>query len=322
MAVIIAERIDEMPRDDWLTLRRGGIGGSDAAACAGVSKYTTPYTLWLDKTGRPFEDNAGEPAYWGTRLEDIIREEIGLRETELTDVMAPYTMYRHDKYEWMFANPDGFAMHPTKGLVLIECKTAGGWTKDGWNDDGTPDAYMLQIQHYMAVLGLQWCIIGCLIEGQRFVSRWVERDDELIADLIDIERSFWEDYVLTDTEPPLLAIAAETKAIRYQFREDTTPAVIFEDGEIEKVQEIRDLQAQARELKKEIDGMKDELRVRLGSAEAGRAADGTELVTWHKHTNQKFDEAAFSATHPDLYAKFHKEVSSRTFLIKKPKSPK
>ena len=53
---------------DWLKYRRRGIGGSDAAAVYGISRYKSPFELWLDKTGQLTEQEAGEPAYWGTQL--------------------------------------------------------------------------------------------------------------------------------------------------------------------------------------------------------------------------------------------------------------
>ena len=37
----------------WLQERRKGIGGSEAAGLVpGLESYTTPYSIWADKTGR------------------------------------------------------------------------------------------------------------------------------------------------------------------------------------------------------------------------------------------------------------------------------
>ena len=40
-----------MGRPEWLALRRKTVGGSDAAGIIGLSKWSTPYTVWADKTG-------------------------------------------------------------------------------------------------------------------------------------------------------------------------------------------------------------------------------------------------------------------------------
>ena len=60
---------------------------------------------------------------------------------------------------------------------------------------------MMQIQHYMAVTGLKKTYIAALIGGNHFVYKTVERDDEMIADIIEMERRFWEENVLGGEEP-------------------------------------------------------------------------------------------------------------------------
>lgn len=36
----------------WLAFRTEGVGGSDMSTILGLNTYTTPYELWLEKTGR------------------------------------------------------------------------------------------------------------------------------------------------------------------------------------------------------------------------------------------------------------------------------
>ena len=76
-------------REDWLNVRRQGIGSSDAAAAVGLNPYKSQLELWLEKTGRdgllPKTDPLDEesPAYWGNILEPIVaahytrRSEVG-----------------------------------------------------------------------------------------------------------------------------------------------------------------------------------------------------------------------------------------------------
>lgn len=68
----------ELPRRDWLAVRKRGIGSSDAAAAVGLNPYKSQLELWLEKTGRdaglPKTDPQDEesPAYWGNVLEPIV----------------------------------------------------------------------------------------------------------------------------------------------------------------------------------------------------------------------------------------------------------
>jgi len=43
---------DNLDRDEWLSFRKQGIGGSDASAVCGLSRRKSPMAVWLDKTGQ------------------------------------------------------------------------------------------------------------------------------------------------------------------------------------------------------------------------------------------------------------------------------
>lgn len=42
----------QLPREDWLNVRKQGIGSSDAAAAVGLNPYKSQLELWMEKTGR------------------------------------------------------------------------------------------------------------------------------------------------------------------------------------------------------------------------------------------------------------------------------
>jgi predicted phage-related endonuclease len=41
-----------LDRSQWLEVRHGGIGSSDAATAVGLNPYKSPLELWAEKTGR------------------------------------------------------------------------------------------------------------------------------------------------------------------------------------------------------------------------------------------------------------------------------
>ena len=67
---------ENLTREDWLSYRRLGIGGSDAAAIMGVSPFCTKRDLYYDKRGiTPAMEE--EESNWvakevGHRLEDLV----------------------------------------------------------------------------------------------------------------------------------------------------------------------------------------------------------------------------------------------------------
>ena len=56
-----------MERDEWLKLRKEGIGGSDAGAICGLNPYASPMSVYQDKTSPEItgQDNVRE-GIWKT----------------------------------------------------------------------------------------------------------------------------------------------------------------------------------------------------------------------------------------------------------------
>ena len=87
----------DLTREEWLELRRNGIGGSDASVVMGKNPWRSIQQLWEDKTGKTqVQENSNEYTYWGNVMEGIIRKEFmnrtGPAET-FYDVPSPVSVY-------------------------------------------------------------------------------------------------------------------------------------------------------------------------------------------------------------------------------------
>lgn len=179
----------DLSRDDWLAVRRTGIGGSDAAAAVGLNPYLSPLELWLDKTGRaeglarPDPADTTSPTYWGTLLEPIVAaaytRQTGNRVRKVNAVL------RHRSIPFMLANIDREVVG-VPGVQVLECKTAGEFGARLWRD-GVPEYVQLQVQHQLAVTGKQAAHVAVLLCGQALEVHRIERDDALIGQLIELE---------------------------------------------------------------------------------------------------------------------------------------
>lgn len=183
-AVLIGEFENQSP--EWHELRSQGIGGSQVGTILGLNQWESAYTLWAKLTGKipeSFEQN--EKMYWGTVLEPVIREEWSKQypahKIWLTGTWADG--YRH-------ANPDGILQltDPVTGEVefgLLEIKTAG------YRWDEVPPQYYAQCQWYMHLLGLKWCNLVVLFQGNTLETFLFDYDPEFAENMVKRVDEFW-----------------------------------------------------------------------------------------------------------------------------------
>lgn len=178
-----------LSREEWLQLRRRGIGGSEAAAVCGVNPYRSAMSVYLDKIGEaPAEEEASEKAYWGTTLEDIVATHYA-RVNDAKIRRVNYLLIDTER-PYMIANIDREAS--AKGTRYgYEGKTTDGRNAAAWENDSVPVQYQYQVQHYMSITGFPFFDVACLIGGNRFVQRRVYRDPELIEQIREAETDFW-----------------------------------------------------------------------------------------------------------------------------------
>ena len=214
-------RTHELSRDDWLTVRKGGIGSSDAGAAVGLNPYKSPLELWMEKTGReaglPKTDPNDEtsPMYWGTLLEPIVAAHYTKRTGN--KVRRVNAVLQHPSEPWMRANIDREVVG-SPDVQILECKTAGMNGARLWKE-GVPEYVQLQVMHQLAVTGKQAADVAVLICGQELQVHRIERDESMIAQLIDLERYFWR-FVELDIAPPADGSNSAEVALRALYPRD------------------------------------------------------------------------------------------------------
>lgn len=299
-----------MDRQTWLEARRKGIGGSDVAVIFGLSKYKSPIGLWLDKTGQVEPDEAGEAAYWGTTLEEIVAAEFTVR-TGLK-VRRRNAILQHPEHPFMLANVDRLIVGQKAGL---ECKTASEYLKDQWEDDNVPDAYYLQCHHYMAVTGYPVWYIAVLIGGNKFKWARIERNEEVIRKIIEGESEFWK-YVETMTMPPADGSPACADALNNIYPEsDGSEVALSSEADI-LIRAYELAEQDEKEAKARKDLAKNQLCEMLGQAEKGRC--GKRLVVWSTVKGRTtIDSKTLKSKYPDIYSQVAKPgASTRRFSLK------
>lgn len=302
---------DVMHYDEWLEWRKKGIGGSDASVVCGINRYKSPIELWMDKTDQIPYQEAGEAAYWGTLLESVVRTEFTKRTgIEVKEVKQILQSVEHP---FMLANLDGECVHPDYGICGFEAKTASAYKASEW-EDSIPDEYQLQCQHYMAVTGYQGFYIAVLIGGNTFRWKFIERDEELISMLIELETVFWN-HVQDLTPPTLDGTKASAQFLAERFPTSQPKSRIALPGvAVALIQQYEAACEQLEAITEEKMKAENQLKQMLGEYEIGTT--DSHILTWKTITQERLDSKTLKTEHPTLYKKYANKSTYRRFSIK------
>lgn len=300
MAKLIMTVEEMQDRDAWLKSRTMGIGGSDAGIVAGLSRWKSPYQLWMEKTGQVIPEDISDNEYviWGNKLEQLVAD----RFCELTGKKVKKRgLLKSDRYPFMLASVDRMVVGESAGL---ECKTANGFAAKEWEGDNIPDAYYAQCQHYMSVTGLDKWYIACLIGGNHFVWKEVPRSDSDIEALEACEEEFWK-HVQDVTPPPIDGSDSCTQALKEKFRGGIEEALTL-DVEAEKlVATYQSLKEAKSGIEAQIDLIKNQLCDILGDHETAFA--GETKVSWKTQAGRTtLDSKALKKDMPEVFEKYAK----------------
>lgn len=286
----------DTPRPQWRALRKGGIGGSDALAVANLDRNCSPLRVWLEKTSDELDEEIDNPLmHWGRILEAPLGQ--WFQETTGIEIFK-CGMLGHPQHSWMLFTPD----YLTADDAIVEIKTTGPYaTADAWANGKTPDRAVIQLQHGMAVTGKQRGYAVGGIWGTEPQLRIIERDDDMITELIALEEEFWQ-LVLDGTPPPMGTHPDDAALIRLLYPVgDPDAAVELSPVAYAALSRYLDLGERA----KILDAQKAALQA-VVTAELGEATEGLwhgkPVVTWKN--NAPISEKVLRATHPELAAEY------------------
>ena len=311
-----------LERDDWLEVRRTGIGSSDAAAAIGLNPYQSQLELWMQKTGKgdllpaidPNDDTS--PMFWGTMLEPIVAAHYTKRKGN--KVRRVNAVLQHPEHPWMLANVDREVVG-APDVQILECKTAGIHGARLWRD-GVPEYVQLQVMHQLAVTGHRAADVAVLIGGQELRVFRIERDEALIARLITLENQFW-DMVQQGIAPAGDGSDSSDKALRSLFPASAGEQVdLSEDEELNATfEELLQVRTDLDTVQKREARLRQRIQMHMGEASRALFASGGS-VTWKRSQDgQAFNTSEFVQAHPTLARRFMSpKPGSRRFCVYEP----
>lgn len=299
-------------REEWLALRRQlGIGGSEAATVAGLNPFSSPLTLYMQKTGALPENESSEALWLGTVLEEHIakrfEEETGKKVRRNNAIIV------NDQYPFAFADVDREIVGED---ALLECKSTSPYNKKKYDENDFENAnYFCQCMHYLMVTGKKRCYLAVLVLGVSFNIYTIERNEDEISALATLERDFVENHLNTGVPPLPEGSQSDADTIGFlQNDADIKPETVDLSKEKDLLASYKEICASIKQLEQQKEKISQRLMMQLGENLFG-ACDGFR-VSYKPQTRRTFDAEKFKQHFPgtDLN-QFYKVSQSRILKI-------
>lgn len=317
-------KINTSTHEEWLEERKKSLGGSDVGAILGMNEYSSPYTIWAEKTGKlaPFEGNE-----W-TRLGNDLEGYVAARFAEVSGLklINDKATWRNDKYPHLHANIDRKIIGMKAG---VECKLTSELNAKKYKNGEFPDRFYAQCVEYLAVTEYERWFLVVLIYGKGIkiyqmtripddeIPEWCEAsvyvDDKEIEALVKVTGAFWNNFVLPNTPPPADGTKSTSETITALYPEsngETISLAAFESD----LKEFATLQGLLKDVEKQKEEVANRIKVYMG--EASRGESSSYKVTWSSSVRNTFDHKRFAKDNPrfDLSA-YYKATNCRTFKV-------
>lgn len=326
------------------------LGGSDIAAVMGLSPWSTPVELWMEKTGRaPREepDLARRRMFErGHKLEPFIRDmvidKLGDMGCEV-ELLAVNQRYQDAAHPFLACEID-FELRVTGEVEIggnvyqlkaeeinADAKSVSGFARKKWGTESNEDVpieYAAQFMHGLGIRGRRLCLVAALRSFDDVDIYWTVRDDETIKAMRDKAVLFWTEHVLKDVAPDPYTFSD----IKLLWPTDNGEAREATAEIAEKVGQLRRIKAQISEWKEAEEALTFELGDYI-RPHSRLVFDGKDLCTWKAQNDTRLDQSKLAEAEiyrkdadtgdftliPDPVRAFSRTKAIRVLRLTKPK---
>ena len=292
-AKVIADTKD-MPKTEWLKHRQAGIGGSDASCIAGLNPWKSAIQLYMDKKEENPKEQKSLRMELGNRLEGLVAElfteATGLKVRNVNGIL------KNDKYPFAIANIDRAIVGEK---AFLECKTTNSYALKEW-EEGVPAHYEIQCLHYMAITGATHCYIAALIGNSDFIWHKIERDQETIDYLMQIEKDFWENNIEKDVVPMPDGSDAYSEYLKKKYDKSNGQTIelhLLENG-VDKLNRYDEIVTDIKALESEKKLIEQEIQFHMEDFEV--ATVGDRKITWKTSNRNTIDSKKLKSEMPEI----------------------
>ncbi len=319
----IVHETKDMSKEQWLEARKCGIGGSDAASILGLNPYKSSVSVYIEKVdyihGVSMSDkningckidNSNEEANYrmelGNKLEDFVANEFSLK-TGLK-VRNVNGILKNDKYPFAIANIDRAVVGEK---AFLECKVTNSYSKKVWQM-GVPIHYQIQVNHYMAVTGATHCYVAALIGNEELIIHRIDRDEEIIDEIMKLEAMFWDKCILGGEIPAPDGSLDYSIVLQGLYKDSKDEELILFEQEklLDRYDEIT---AIYKEIEVERKKIEQYIQVQMKEYEVGFIGD--RRITWKKQSRNTIDTKKLKKEYPEIAAECMKTTTYRVFRM-------
>ena len=293
--------VENMPHDKWMELRRAHITSTNAAPLIGdreIFPYAdTPLSIYMQKKGLLSEpDLSGNPyVQWGLLLEPVVAQRFAALHPEWEVTKGTKFYSRRDLGFPMGSSIDYLLRHKESGEVgILEIKTAA---RDGsekkspyleWGPSGTdsiPAMYKIQVHQEEACFPtpLKRVFVAALIGGNDYREYEVPINETLRASIVQIEKNFWQKYVLADVMPDPVSYD-DALAFVGPLKDEVVQLTAEQAKPVVGLAEVR---AKVAALKEQEEELKRDIVLVLGGAKKAVGPGGRSLCTISETTQNR-----------------------------------
>lgn len=304
------EIIRPKTHDEWLSIRRGGIGSSEVATILGVNQYDTPYRLWLRKRGeeQPEEENflmkAGH--YLEPAVAQFFADETGavIQKNSAGDFIV-----RDTENPFMQVSPDRYFRIGGGDKRILECKT----TQRSVDEDDIPRYWYLQTIYQLGVNRIEKGAIAWLTQGREFGYKCIDFDPELFAFIKEKVCEFWRRNIIDGIEPDM----TDADDVKLKYKHSDGTEIVADIDMMEDIYQLKRAKVDKKNAEDIVKEYEDKIKKAMGASDKVVNNMGDTLLTWKESTRTTFDEKRFSLDYPDIYTKYLVNTKvSRTFRVR------
>lgn len=303
--------------------RTNFIGGSDAAAILGVSKWKTPFQLYQEKIGAFIEESSpmrdrvlARGKRWEPVVIEMLVDELQDRGHEV-EIIARNKRYQDPEYPFLACELD-LELRIDGEEVNGEMKTVHPFAAKEWGDEGSdeiPIYYAAQVMHGLMIVPRRRAIVAALIGADDLRIHWLDRDAETIAGMRSREIEFWgsiQNRIPPDPTAP--------EDVKWLYQRDGGTAIEADDDLALVCQNLKDMKLQAKNIDGQIERIAAQVKALMGTAST-LLYRGAPLATWknNKESITTDWESAYRDLNPPTFhvMKFTTtKAGARPFILK------